>query len=103
MGVTGNIGTTPGVMVGDNLSIYGQGTRHRGFDIAGQNKVNPTGAILSAVSMLRHMNLTVFADAIAQGVLDTIQVNKVVTEDLGGNASTTAFTAEIIKNSRVHL
>lgn len=23
MGVTGNIGTTPGVMVGDNMSIYG--------------------------------------------------------------------------------
>lgn len=35
MGVTGNIGTTPGVMVGENMSIYGQGTRHRGFDIAG--------------------------------------------------------------------
>lgn len=23
MGVTGNIGTTPGVMVGENMSIYG--------------------------------------------------------------------------------
>lgn len=53
--------------------------------------------------MLRHMNLPVFADAITNGVLGTIEAGKIITQDLGGNASTTQFTNEIIKNTRMHL
>lgn len=82
MGVTGNIGNTPGALVGNTISIYGQGTRHRGFDIAGQNIVNPTGGLLSSVMMLKNMNLSVFADAIMQGVLDTIAQGKTLTRDM---------------------
>lgn len=101
MGVSGSIGMTPGVNVGANNCIYGQGTRHRGFDIAGKNVVNPTGAILSSIIMLRHMRLQVFADCIQNSVLKTIQEGKVTTQDMGGNASTTEFTEEIIKNCKL--
>ena len=49
-----------------------QGARHSGKDLAGTKKGNPTGMILSAVMMLRHLNLNGHADAIQKAVEDTI-------------------------------
>ncbi|GFT17179.1 isocitrate dehydrogenase subunit alpha, mitochondrial [Trichonephila clavipes] len=64
-------------------------------DIAGQDKANPTALLLSAIMMLRHMNLTTHADKISQACFETIKEGKVRTADLGGNAKCSQFTEEI--------
>ena len=72
MGVTGTIGMTAGINAGRERSIYGTGTRHRGFDIAGKDLVNPTGALLSSALMLKHMGLFTHAHQINQAVRRTL-------------------------------
>ena len=46
-------------------------------DIAGQDKANPTALLLSAVMMLRHMELHSHADCVEKAVLETIKEGKV--------------------------
>lgn len=48
-------------------------------DIAGKDKANPTALILSAVMMLRHMNLHEYADLIQRSVQKTISDPRVPT------------------------
>lgn len=61
---SGNIGAT-GIAIFE--SVHGTAP-----DIAGQDKANPTALILSAVMMLRHMNLDKYAERISAAVLDAI-------------------------------
>lgn len=46
-------------------------------DIAGQDKANPTALLLSAVMMLRHMELQSHARDVETAVLETIKEGKV--------------------------
>lgn len=64
-------------------------------DIAGQDKANPTALLLSAVMMLRYMNLNSYADVIEQACFDTIKEAKYLTGDLGGSAKCSEFTNAI--------
>jgi len=66
-------------------------------DIAGQNKANPTALLLSAVMMLRYMEWTEAADKIETAIMNVLKKRETVTADLGGKASTTEYTAAIIK------
>ena len=63
----------------------------------GTNKANPTAMILSSTMMLRHLGLDHLANKIASATFDTIDDGKVRTADMGGSATTSDFTAEIIK------
>uniref|UniRef100_A0A0K0D6W2 isocitrate dehydrogenase (NAD(+)) n=1 Tax=Angiostrongylus cantonensis TaxID=6313 RepID=A0A0K0D6W2_ANGCA len=53
-------------------------------DIAGQDKANPTALLLSAVMMLRYMDLTSYASKIERAVFDSISEGNAKTGDLGG-------------------
>lgn len=66
-------------------------------DIAGLDKANPTALILSAVMMLRYMNLNVYAERIERACLETIKESKYRTGDLGGSAKCSEFTNEICR------
>jgi isocitrate dehydrogenase (NAD+) len=66
-------------------------------DIAGQDKANPTALLLSAVMMLKHMNLSSHAKIIEQAAYDTIKEAKYLTGDLGGTAKCSEYTDEICK------
>ena len=48
--------------------------------------------------MLRHMKLNEHADQVEKAVLKVIADGKVLTGDLGGKSTNTAFTDEVIKN-----
>lgn len=60
-----------------------------------QNLANPTALLLSAVTMLRHLELHDKAERIQNAILNTIAEGKYRTADLGGTASTTEFTKAI--------
>lgn len=83
-------------------------------DIAGQDKANPTALLLSAVMMLRYMQLNSYADRIENACFQTIKEAKYLTGellgflkcqftvlffyyvgDLGGKAKCSEFTKEI--------
>ncbi|KAI8433927.1 hypothetical protein MSG28_012097 [Choristoneura fumiferana] len=66
--------------------------------IAGQDKANPTALLLSGVMMLRHMGIKEQAERIQAACFKVLKEGQVLTEDLGGKSTCTAYTNEIIKN-----
>lgn len=64
-------------------------------DIAGKDLANPTALLLSAVMMLRHMELNTHADKIENACLAVIKEAKYLTGDLGGKAKCSEYTNEI--------
>jgi len=97
-GITGGVGMTPGACIGPEYALFSQGLPHSGMGIAGKNLVNPTSMLISSVMMLRYLGLPIFADKINAALIKTLSEGKVRTIDIGGTASTTEYTNEIIKN-----
>ncbi|NNM85041.1 MAG: 3-isopropylmalate dehydrogenase [Phycisphaerales bacterium] len=66
-------------------------------DIAGQNKANPVGTILTLAMMLTYtFNLTHEAKAIEQATFEVLNAGQVVTGDLGGSATCSQMADAII-------
>ncbi|KAJ1502378.1 NAD-dependent isocitrate dehydrogenase, partial [Coelomomyces lativittatus] len=95
-GLIGGLGLTPSGNIGQHASIF-ESVHGTAPDIAGKDLANPTALLLSAVMMLRHMNLNEKAQQIESAVLNTIKEGKVLTGDLGGSATNSQFTNAIIK------
>ncbi|KAI8804547.1 isocitrate dehydrogenase subunit 2 precursor [Cladochytrium replicatum] len=96
-GLIGGLGLTPSGNIGEKASIF-ESVHGTAPDIAGKDKANPTALLLSAVMMLRHMGMDAHGDKIHAAVLKTIADGKYRTGDLGGKASNTEFTDEVINN-----
>ncbi|XP_067056962.1 isocitrate dehydrogenase [NAD] subunit alpha, mitochondrial-like [Acropora muricata] len=94
-GLIGGLGVTPSGNIGaDGVAIF-ESVHGTAPDIAGLDKANPTALLLSAVMMLRHMQLQSHADLVEKAVLETIAEGKVLTGDLGGRSTCSEFTREI--------
>ena len=94
--LVGGPGIVPGGNFGREYAVFEPGCRHVGLDIKGKNEANPTAMILSAAMMLRHLGLEERADRISKATYDVLAERKAVTKDIGGSASTTAFTQAVI-------
>jgi len=94
-GLIGGLGLTPSGNIGDNDTAIFEAVHGTAPDIAGKDKANPTALLLSAIMMLRHLKLFDHAKRIESAVLQTISEGKTITGDLGGSASTTAFTKAV--------
>eukprot|EP00842_Homolaphlyctis_polyrhiza_P005889 jgi/Hompol1/6300/HPOL_004923-RA len=92
----GGPGIVAGANIGRDYAVFEPGCRHVGQDIQGRNKANPTALILSSIHLLRHIGLEEQASAISASLLKVIKDGRVLTEDVGGRASTTDFTAAIM-------
>lgn len=68
-------------------------------DIAGQNKANPTAALLALANMLRHLGEPAACDALRSSLLEAI-AEGVATADIGGSLSTSEFTREVAGRTR---
>jgi len=97
-GLVGGPGLTPGANAGDGMALFEVGARHAAHDIAGMNKANPTGLILSSIMMLRYLELHEYAKRIEKAVQGVLKEGKVLTKDIGGNATTKEFTQAVITN-----
>ncbi|OAY68807.1 Isocitrate dehydrogenase (NAD) catalytic subunit 5, mitochondrial [Ananas comosus] len=97
-GLIGGLGLTPSCNIGEGGIALAEAVHGSAPDIAGKNLANPTALLLSAVMMLRHLQLNDKADKIHNAVLKTIAEGKYRTADLGGNSSTTDFTKAICDN-----
>jgi len=98
-GLVGGLGVAPAANIGDEVAIFeavhGSAPKH-----AGNNTINPTALIFSAVLMLRHMEEFEAARLIEQSLLYTLGIQKAYTRDLDKSStlSTTGFTDIVIKN-----
>ncbi|MGB3289755.1 MAG: tartrate dehydrogenase [Burkholderiaceae bacterium] len=98
-GVTGTIAVAPSANINPERShpsmfepVHGSAP-----DIAGQGIANPIGQIWSAAMMLEHLGEDQAAATIMQAIEAALSApDRQVTPDLGGRASTEAFTAQIL-------
>ena len=80
-GLVGGLGGAPGANIGTDCAVF-EPTHGSAPKYAGQNKVNPTATILSAVMMLRHIGETDAGDRLEKAVAAVIAEGKAVTYDL---------------------
>lgn len=94
-GLIGGLGVAPGMNLGRDCAIF-EAVHGSAPQFKGQDKLNPTALILSAVLMLEHLNEQRAADKILHAVQRILSEGDVVTFDLGGSASTTQMTDAIV-------
>ncbi|ADU51276.1 isocitrate dehydrogenase (NADP) [Thermaerobacter marianensis DSM 12885] len=98
-GLIGGLGIAPGANMGDEYAVF-EPIHGSAPKYAGQNKVNPTALILSAVMMLRYLGETEAADRVERAVAEVIAEGKTVTYDLGGTAGTQEMARAIAERVR---
>ncbi|MBQ2872019.1 NAD-dependent isocitrate dehydrogenase [bacterium] len=96
-GLIGGLGVAQGANIGKDYAVF-EPVHGSAPDIKGQNKANPTALLLSAIEMLRYIGENEAASNIDSALRTVLSEGKILTPDLGGNASTTDFRDEIIKN-----
>ena len=93
-GLVGGLGLIPSANIGENQGLFepvhGSAPRH-----AGKGTANPSAMILSAVLMLDYLEETDAARKLEYALVKVLEEGKVVTPDLGGNASTMDMAAEV--------
>ncbi|HEX2914443.1 MAG TPA: isocitrate/isopropylmalate dehydrogenase family protein [Chloroflexia bacterium] len=80
-GLIGGLGMAPGANIGDEYAVF-EATHGSAPDIAGQNKANPLGMILSGVMMLRYLKEFEAANRLEDAIARVIEEGKNVTADM---------------------
>ena len=93
-GLVGGLGFAPSANIGDTVRIY-EAVHGSAPDIAGQNKANPTALLLAFGMMLRDLGMADKAARLEEAIFAVLREGKTVTADVGGQASTTAFTEAV--------
>lgn len=97
--IPGSLGLMPSASLGDGAGLF-EPIHGSAPDIAGQGVANPAAAILSAAMLLRHgLNRPAVANHVEGAVARALRSGP--TADLGGRASTGAFTDAVLENVQV--
>jgi len=94
-GLVGGLGMAPGANIGADAAIF-EAVHGSAPDIAGQGVANPVALMLAAEMMLRHCKFDDLALRLRRGLVETLNVDKVRTGDLGGSATTASFSQAVI-------
>ncbi|KAK9367976.1 hypothetical protein V1509DRAFT_624965 [Lipomyces kononenkoae] len=94
--LVGSLGVIPSANVGDTF-VIGEPCHGSAPDIEGKNIANPIATIRSTALMLEFMGYAKPAARIHAAVDSHMVEKKLSTPDLGGNATTTQVTEDIIK------
>lgn len=95
--MVGGLGVVSGANIGKDCAVF-EAVHGTAPDIAGKGIANPTGILLSALQMLRHLNLDSYADNIQNGLETTYRNPEQRTGDVGGQSNTQSFTQHLISN-----
>lgn len=95
-GLVGGLGLAPGANIGKDLGIF-EAVHGSAPDIAGKGIANPTALILAAAMMLDYLDQPHQAARIRSAVRAVIGEGRCVTADLGGSASTQAYTDAVLE------
>jgi isocitrate dehydrogenase (NAD+) len=94
-GLVGGLGVVPGANLGERCAVF-EAVHGTAPDIAGKGIANPTAMMLSAVMMLRWLDLPVEADRLERGLMRVYERKEARTRDLGGTASTQEFASAVV-------
>lgn len=72
-GLVGGLGLAPSANIGDQISIF-EAVHGTAPDIAGKGLANPTALLLSALMMLRHLELHEKSAQIEKGLMNTLKL-----------------------------
>ncbi|XP_012287867.1 isocitrate dehydrogenase [NAD] subunit beta, mitochondrial [Orussus abietinus] len=95
-GLVGGAGVVAGASYSPECVVFEPGARHTYSEAVGKNVANPTAMLLCGVKLLNHVNLGKYAERIRDALNRVLNDGKVRTKDLGGQSSTTEFTAAVI-------
>ncbi|MBI1744999.1 MAG: isocitrate dehydrogenase (NAD(+)) [Acidobacteria bacterium] len=95
-GLVGGLGVVPSANIGIDYAVF-EAVHGSAPDIVGQNAANPTAILLSGLMMLDHIGETATSVRIYKALLSVLAERKSITRDLGGQATTTEYTAAIIQ------
>src|SRR5699024_3115023 len=94
--LAGSLGVLPSASLGEGKRGLYEPIHGSAPDLAGQNRANPIGAILSAGLLLRHsLDLSEAADVLQNAVMDVLATGP-YTADLGGTAGTEEVTRAVL-------
>ncbi|MBK6427053.1 MAG: isocitrate/isopropylmalate dehydrogenase family protein [Blastocatellia bacterium] len=93
-GLVGGLGMVPGANIGDDCAVF-EAVHGSAPDIAGKNVANPIALLRSAILMLEHLGESDAARRVDTALAQTLSWTPIRTRDLGGNSTTTEFTAAV--------
>ena len=97
-GLVGGLGLVPGANIGPAIAIF-EAVHGTAPDIAGLDKANPTALLMSAILMLRYLDLHEIAARVDSALLATL-AQGTQTADIGGTAGTRAFARAVADRVR---
>ncbi len=95
-GLVGGLGMAPGANIGTSAAIF-EAVHGSAPDIAGKGVANPTSLLLAAGLMLEHVGLHAEKQRLEAAVSAVLNEDGVRTGDLGGTATTKAFTEAVLR------
>jgi isocitrate dehydrogenase (NAD+) len=98
-GLIGGLGFAPAGNIGADAAMF-EAVHGSAPDIAGRGVANPTGLLLSACMMLDHREMSETGDRIRAAVDRVVRAGEVRTVDMGGDASTSAYTDAVVRALR---
>lgn len=101
-GIIGSIGLVYSSNMGDRYAMF-EAAHGSAPSFKGQNKVNPTAAILSGAWMAEYLGEPHIKDAVFSATEQIINEGKYVTFDIGGSSTTTQMTDAIIDAAKARL
>jgi isocitrate dehydrogenase (NAD+) len=96
-GLVGGLGVVPSGNIGETVAVF-EAVHGTAPDIAGKNVANPTALLMSSIMMLRHLDEMQAAKRVEDALHKVYRERKSLTRDVGGTASTTEFTENLIRS-----
>ena len=95
-GLIGGLGLLPSANLGNEYAMF-EAVHGSAPDIAGKNLANPTALLLSACMMLDYLGYHDEGEKVRAAINRVLIQGEVLTQDLGGSASTSEFTDAILQ------
>jgi isocitrate/isopropylmalate dehydrogenase len=94
-GTIGGLGLAQSGCYGDGRAYF-ESAHGTAPDIAGQDRINPTATLLSAVMMLEWLGLDAEAARLDRAITDVYARGRTLTIDQGGTATTGEFASSVV-------
>src|ERR1700685_2220391 len=95
-GLVGGLGVVPSGNMGETVAIF-EAVHGTAPDITGKNIANPTALLMSSIMMLRYLDEMQAAKRVEDALHKVYRERKSLTRDVGGTASTSEFTENLIR------
>jgi len=95
-GLAGGAGRWSGCNVGEQMAVFEPATRNPGTCLP-PDTANPVAMVSAAIDLLRHIGHAEAADRVTAAVRSTLWDDRLCTQDMGGDATSTQVVDSIIE------